>query len=92
MDMLLAVVDPSQESIILAEKISALGAQAKKPVYYILNKVTPETEAFVTDAIEKERIISAIPHDERIFMAGLKGDELDLPIEGVRIIADKVAI
>jgi CO dehydrogenase maturation factor len=89
-DILLAVVDPSQESILLARKISKLGDQVGKPVYCILNKVNHETEGFLSDSLGNEKVISAIPENKEIFISGLKGEELDLSLEGVKKIADKV--
>lgn len=89
-DILLAVVDPSQESILLARKISKLGDQVGKPVYCILNKVNHETQMFLSDSLGNAKIISAIPENKEIFISGLKGEELDLSLEGVNKIADKV--
>jgi len=89
-DILLAVVDPSQESILLARKISKLGNQVSKPVYCILNKVNHETQRFLSESLGNERVISAIPENKEIFISGLKGEELDLSLEGVKKIADKV--
>ena len=89
-DKLLAVVDPSQESILLARKISKLGNQVGRPVYCILNKVDHETGRFLSDSLGNEEIISTIPLDKEVFIRGLKGEELDLPLEGIKKIADKV--
>jgi len=89
-DVLLTVVDPSQESILLARKISKLGDQVGKPVYCILNKVDHETERFLSDSLANEEVISTIPEDKDVFIRGLKGEELDLSLEGVKKIADKV--
>jgi len=89
-DILLAVVDPSQESILLARKISKLGDQVGKPVYCILNKVNHETQMFLSESLGNAKIISAIPENKEIFISGLKGEELDLSLEGVKKIADKV--
>lgn len=89
-DILLAVVDPSQESILLARKISKLGDQVGKPVYCILNKVNHETQMFLSDSLGNAKIISAIPENKEIFISGLKGEELDLSLEGVNKIADEL--
>jgi CO dehydrogenase maturation factor len=89
-DILVTVVDPSQESILLARKISKLGNQVSKPVYCILNKVNHETERFLSDSLSNENVISAIPQDKEIFISGLKGEELDLSLEGIKKIADKL--
>jgi CO dehydrogenase maturation factor len=88
-DMLLAVIDPSQESILLAKKISKLGEQVGKPVYYILNRIaSQEVEEFLLDSIDKDRVIATIPENEDIFISGLAGIEFDVEVEGVRQIAD----
>ena len=89
-DILLAVVDPSQESILLARKISKLGDQVGPPVYCILNKVNHETQMFLSESLGNAKIISAIPENKEIFISGLKGEELDLSLEEVKKIADKV--
>ncbi len=89
-DILLAVVDPSQESILLARKISKLGNQVSKPVYCILNKVNHETQRFLSESLGNENVISAIPEDIEIFFSGLKGEELDLSLEEVKKIADEL--
>ena len=89
-DILLAVVDPSQESILLARKISKLGNQVGKPVYCILNKVNHETQRFLSESLSDERVISAIPENKEIFISGLKGEELDLSLEEVKKIADEL--
>jgi CO dehydrogenase maturation factor len=88
-DMLLAVIDPSQESILLAKKISKLGEQVGKPVYYILNRIaSQEVEEFLLNSIDKDRVIATIPENEDIFISGLAGIEFDVEVEGVRQIAD----
>ncbi len=89
-DMILAIIDPSRESILMAGKISRLANQAGKPVHYILNKVNEETEDVLSCALGKEDIMAVVPENKDIFMAGLKGEELNVRIEGVEMLADKV--
>jgi len=88
-DILLVVIDPSQESILLAEKISELGRQVDKPVYYILNRVADqETEELLLNSIDKEKVIAIIPESKEIFVAGLAGNEFNMDVKGIREIAD----
>jgi len=87
-DLILVIVDPSQESILLAQKISELGQQANKPVYYVLNRITDqETEQFLLNSINREKVIATIPESKEIFVSGLAGSELDADIEGIEEIA-----
>jgi CO dehydrogenase maturation factor len=88
-DVLLVIVDPSQESILLANKVSELGRQAEKPVYYVLNRVgSQETRDFLMNAIDKERVIAIVPENKEIFMSGLTGREFNMDVDGIWEIAD----
>ena len=88
-DILLIIIDPSQESILLAKKISELGKQVDKPVYYILNRVTDqETRDFLLNSIDREKVITIIPENKEIFISGLAGNEFNMDVEGIKEIAD----
>jgi CO dehydrogenase maturation factor len=88
-DILLVIIDPSRESILLAKKISELGQQVDKPVYYILNRVADqETKDFLLNSIDRERVIAIIPENKEIFMSGLAGNEFNMDVEGIKEIAD----
>jgi len=88
-DILLVIIDPSRESILLAKKISELGQQVDKPVYYILNRISDqETEEFILNSIDKERVIAIIPENKEIFMSGLAGNEFNMDVDGIKKIAD----
>jgi len=88
-DILLVIIDPSRESILLAKKISDLGQQVDKSVYYILNRVTDqETRDFLLNSIDREKVIAIIPENKEIFMSGLAGNEFNMDVEGIKEIAD----
>jgi len=88
-DILLVIIDPSQESILLAKKISELGQQVDKPVYYILNRVTDqETKDFLLNSIDRKKVIAIIPENKEIFMSGLAGNEFNMEVDGIKRIAD----
>jgi len=88
-DILLVIIDPSRESILLAKKISELGQQVDKPVYYILNRISDqETKDLLMNSIDKERVIAVIPENKEIFVSGLTGNEFDMNVEGIKEIAD----
>jgi len=88
-DILLVIVDPSRESILLAKKISELGQQVDKPVYYILNRVAAqETRDFLLNSIDRERVIAIIPENKEIFISGLAGNEFNMDVEGIKEVAD----
>jgi CO dehydrogenase maturation factor len=88
-DMILAIIDPSRESILLAKKISELGQQIDKPVCYILNRISDhETKDLLMNSIDGERVIAVIPENKEIFIAGLAGNEFNMDVEGIKEIAD----
>jgi len=88
-DVLLVVIDPSRESIIMADKISELGQQANKPVYYILNRVADrQTEELLLNSIDREKVIATIAENKEIFLSALNGEEFNMEVKGIREIAD----
>jgi len=87
-DLILVVVDPSQESIGLASRIAAMAKSIDKPVYYILNKMDSKMEGLVLKALDENRVIAAVPQDDRILQYGLEGRELALNVEGIEELAD----
>jgi CO dehydrogenase maturation factor len=88
-DILFVVIDPSRESVLLAEKISELGKQANKPVYYVLNRITDqETEDFLLNSIDGDKVIAIIRENKEIFISGLTGNEFNMHVDGIKQIAD----
>jgi CO dehydrogenase maturation factor len=88
-DMLLVIIDPSHESILLTKKISELGQQVDEPVHYILNRIADqETEEFVLNSIDREKVIAIIPEIKELFISGLTGNEFSMDVEGIKEIAD----
>jgi CO dehydrogenase maturation factor len=82
-DLILIVIDPSQESIRLAEKVTKISESAGKPLYYVLNKTDNETERFLLDSVDQSKVVSVIPADKRVFRNCLIGEELDFDLKGI---------
>jgi CO dehydrogenase maturation factor len=80
MDAVLLVVEPSYESIIIAEKIKALAAGMKKEAFAILNKAPSEKVVRQLEGELKNRgikVIGSIPNDPDVFDASLEGRLLE---------------
>jgi CO dehydrogenase maturation factor len=78
-DAVLVVVEPSYESIALAEKIKDLASGINKKLWAVLNKISSETLIAEIKAKLKRRgmeTIGVISYDASVFLAGLKGDPL----------------
>ncbi len=89
-DLLVVIIDPSRDSILLAEKISKLGKQVGKPTYYVLNRVNRETEKLLLDSVDKEKVIAIIHENKDVFMSCLSGNELTISLDGIKEIADRI--
>ena len=87
-DVILIVIDPSQESIKLANKISKMAEAINKSFYYVLNKVDEETKEILLKSVDKNNVIAAIPNDRRIFKSCLEGQELNFKMEEIKKLVD----
>ena len=87
-DLILMVIDPSQESIRLAEKVNKISEGAGKPLYYVLNKTDDETAEFLLDSVDQSKVVSVIPEDKRVFRNCLVGEALDFELKGIMELAD----
>jgi len=79
-DALLVVVEPSFESIALAEKIKDLASGINKQLWAVLNKISSESLIAEVKAKLKTsgmETIGAISYDASVFHSGLKGDALN---------------
>ncbi|ADN35284.1 CODH nickel-insertion accessory protein [Methanolacinia petrolearia DSM 11571] len=78
-DFILLVLDPSNESIRLAEKISGMTKDLEIPLYFILNKTDPEISSIIKEQIvDPSLLIGEIPGDDEILKRGLRGVEMDI--------------
>jgi CO dehydrogenase nickel-insertion accessory protein CooC1 len=72
-------VEPSFESITLAEKIKDLAAGINKKLWAVLNKISSDNLIAEVKAKLKTsgmETIGVISYDASVFLAGLKGDTL----------------
>lgn len=91
-DMIVGVVDPTFESFLLAKKTEEMGREAGKPVWLLLNKVSPEVEAVMLKQVDPEKVIGKVPLNDALFVSSLEGRELDVEISEIdrvcRFLAD----
>ncbi|XRP96839.1 P-loop NTPase [Methanocaldococcus sp. 16A] len=83
-DVIIAIVDPTYESIRLSQKIEEIGEKLGKKVYFIVNKVDDDTKELVLENINKDKIIAVIPNNKEIMKYGLKGEELNVKIPEIK--------
>ncbi len=84
-EAVLMAVDPEYGSLKLSKKIAQLCAKVGRPLYYVLNKVTPKNEAAMVAKIgAPEKILCKLPLSEELADAGLSGDTLDSRFEEIQ--------
>jgi CO dehydrogenase maturation factor len=75
-DLVLAVVDPSFESIAMAERIHQLAEGAGIEAFFILNKVEESFHAAMVAGLDAAQVIAALPRSDTIFLESLHGRSL----------------
>lgn len=89
-DMLLAVVDPTYESFLLAKKMAGISDVAGMEIAFVLNKVDPRVEEKMTAQMGADNVIAKIENSDEIFMNSLEGEKLTVKIPAVDQIADHI--
>lgn len=87
-DVMLAVLDPSYESIKLSQKFAAMAKEAGKPVYFVLNKTDEDSSRIMLSKLGKDQVISVIPYNKSIMDNGLIGKSLDADAANFAAITD----
>lgn len=90
-DLVLAVIDPSFESIAMAERIGQLAKGAGIEAFFILNKVEESVRATMTAGLEEVQIVAALPRSETIFLESLHGRSLSGGLQEVEAICQFIA-
>ena len=90
-DVIIAIVDPTYESIRLSKKIEEIGEKLGKKVYFIVNKVDEDTKDLILENINKDKVIAIIPNNKEIMKCGLKGEELNAELSEIKNIVEILA-
>ena len=87
-DFVLAILDPSYESIKLSKKITEMAQEAGKKVHFILNKVDGSVGEKMVAGVGKEQIITSVPLNAVLQEKGLVGEPVDMDLPSIAVIAD----
>lgn len=88
--LILAIIDPSFESIRLSEKIAAMAEESNKPCYFILNRADGATAEKIAAKIGMDRIIGIVPFSPLVQDKGLSGEELYAESLDISAVADTI--
>lgn len=78
-DHLVAVIDPSGESLEMAGRIAAMAAEAGKPLHYMLNRVTSDVAGIMDDHVPPGQVLARMPDDRAVMMDNLLGRPVAQP-------------
>lgn len=82
-DMVICIVDPNYESIQMAGRARQIAERAGVQTYFILNKVDDKVSEAMSQDLDAQRIIAAIPRNNDVFLQNLKGQPLTVGIPQV---------
>jgi CO dehydrogenase maturation factor len=87
-DVILAVLDPSYESLQLSHKIDEISKNIGKTLYFVLNRMNDERKAPMIESLDEAKIAASVPEDASVFKAGLAGEEVDVQLDEIEKLAD----
>lgn len=79
-DLVLCIVDPSFESLRMADRTRQISEAAGVQTYFILNKVEDAVRETMAANLDQQRVIAAIPRSDQLFLQSLKGEPLSAEI------------
>ncbi len=82
-DLVLAVLDPSYESLRLSNKITEMAMEAGKRTFYVLNKINDAMKEKMIEVLGNDRVVGIIGFDDTILQKGLSGEELNMLPQGI---------
>lgn len=83
-DLALMIIDPSFESVRLSEKVADMLEEAKKPLYYVLNKTDEGSAQILRAKVGGSKVVSVFGNDPRLAKAGLVGREISCHVRGAQ--------
>lgn len=89
-DVILAVIDPSYESVKLSRKIVEMAKEGGKTVYFVINKTDSKTAESLAAQIGKDQVVSIVPFKACIQKKGLTGDSIDYEFGSISAISQFV--
>ncbi len=75
-DLMFCVIDPTYESLEMAQKAQAMSEKAGIDLFFILNKIDDTIHEFMAGKVDLEKLVATIPKSRTLFMESLKGDPL----------------
>ena len=87
-DLILAIIDPSFESIRLSMKISVMAKESKKACYFIINRAEGATAEKIAAKIGKTQVIGVVPFSSSVQERGLSGETLDAASLDISAVTD----
>ncbi|MFW6117151.1 MAG: ATP-binding protein [Thermoproteota archaeon] len=95
-DVILAIVDPTAESLELAKILKQEADRLDKKFWLVANKVSPDVADIIKSKIEKAglELMGSVRRDEKVFRSGLQGEKLESEeaIAGVEDLLENIGL
>jgi CO dehydrogenase maturation factor len=85
-DLILAIVDPSFESIQMADRTRKLAESAGVQAFFILNKVDDAVRRTMVERLDPDKVIASIPRNDTLFLQSLHGDTLTVELKEIEAV------
>jgi CO dehydrogenase maturation factor len=82
-DLVLHVVDPTHESVAMAERVREMADGGRRSFACVLNKMDAVTKDLVLSRLDGYPVIAAIPLSDSVFQAALGGESLTVNLPEV---------
>ncbi len=79
-DLVLSIVEPSYESVQMADRCKQISQAAGVQTYFVLNKMDKTSQELLAGKLEQDRVIATLPHSDELFTQNLKGEPLTVTI------------
>ena len=82
-DLVLSVIDPSFESITMAERCDQLAKGAGIEAFFVLNKVDDGLLAFMAERLDTAKVVASVAKNDDLFLQSLHGRALDVSLPAI---------
>ena len=82
-DLIIGIVDPTYESLAMAERMEAMARSAGTKIRFVFNKVDEPSETVMEEHFGAGGVMARIPHLASLYRAGLEGKPVTEDVEEI---------
>ena len=82
-DLIIGIVDPTYESLAMADRMEAMARSAGTDIRFVFNKVDESSETLMEEHFTARDVMARIPNLASLHRAGLEGKPITEDVEGI---------